>query len=202
MRMRGRKCICLLLPRLYSTRHGSPPPHYHAQRGASGDPVLVDKLWEAYTNALDHAEFRQTHGRYKDSSCEDLVNEYEMKKKYVKNAQERKDVVNALGTLTRMENSNEIERIAEENTCVELKKSIEEFELNIELEEENTAALKLEIAKMGKNSSAYQLNNHSSENLSKRMTELQLEIKRFDELIKAKCAEYDVLVKTIAEIEK
>ena len=190
-----------LAARIYSIDQ-PPPPHYQAQRSASGDPALVEALWKAYNDALEQVEFRRTHGKYKDPSCQDIVNEYDMKKKYIKNSQERNDVVSALGSLTKLKDSKDVERVAEENVCMELQKNIEDFELNIELEMENVAALKLEISKLAQESSGNQSNSRLVENSSKKIAELQRETTCLDEKIKAKRAEYDVLVKEIAEIKK
>ena len=156
---------------------------YSIGRSSSGDSLQLRLLWEAYGKAIDEMDHKKLYGKYRDDACEDIKNEYDIRKQYDRN----NSIVGSTRCLKSMKQKvvqsyAVLESKLEDSESSDIMKNIEELHLNIELEESIVAALKVEIKKI-KKQSARKLSVSDKEHLTATLSMLRQDAKTFANLL-------------------
>ena len=168
------------------------PIGYSWHRSESLHEVRLNNLWNAYEIALEQVEYRQKNGIYKNKRCEDITNEYDAKCKYEKNKREKDDIFRKMNGLSCL-NTRDTAAPDGESACSHIKKQIEEYEFNIELENSIIDSLRIEIKKL-------QTACSSTPSKRKQIDDMQSRLTNLSAMIKAKTDDYCRIVNEIARL--
>eukprot|EP00759_Apiculatamorpha_spiralis_P013183 PhF_6_TR19951/c2_g1_i3/m.29055 len=123
------------------------PPLYTADNN-SGDPNLLESLWNAYKDA---ERFNQTEPAA--AQHEVLINEYDAREKRSRQREEKKNIESMLRTVTQNNSakSEDVWAAAADSQYKQLEELLADLEFTISVEEETNAQLRKKLEDMRRN---------------------------------------------------